>query len=433
MSWLRSAGAALVALALTMGPASVARAGAAPYHEAKVGTFRTIEYFHIATAKFQEPDRTTTRIGPFGATFNTNQEIAYRAGGDFGSYSQNAVTKDMVLEFNTKPLPIDAGARAIVADGQDLTVTVAHRDGYSRVEIDLDDKYNRSPRWIPRGWGGPRNPGGYPHYEIENPFCFITLKEAMKQLVEDWEAYLPDYYLLRYGDYSTMCMNLTFEQTTLGEPVPSYARYVPGGRDMKWHVKRREPGDPPGETRAYFGAFGMHICATRELSLSVISIDMRKGWRRPMWLTLRTKEPLPVDQGLHAVRADGQDIRLKVWHDADASFVAAALPDTYQRAPHYWAGLHGGAQNPGGYPGYEQEILFCRRTVDELLQALTDEQAYQDYLPDWYQISYLEDVTFDRIDPRTNIANLNENPLVWIMPYWAYLGRDPPPRMPVGE
>jgi hypothetical protein len=394
--------------------------------EAKVGTCHSIEYFHIATAKFREPDRTSTRIGPFGVVFNTNQEIAYRAGGDFSGYSQSLVTKDMKLSFDTKKLPIEAGRRTITADDQTLGVTVAHGEDYSRVEIELDAKYNRSPRWIPRGWGGPRNPGDYPHYASENPFCSITLKEAMKALLPNGRDCLPDYYLLHYGDYSTMCMNFNFEKATRGDVVPNYAKYVPGGRDMKWHVKKREPGDPPGETRAHFGPFGMRILCTRELSLSVISIDMRNGWRRPMWLTMATKKKLDVEEGMHEVHADGQDIKLKVWHGDESSFIAAALPDTYQRTPHYWLEIHGGAQNPGDYPGYEAERLFCRRTVDEMLKALTGEASFEDFLPDWYQVSYLTDVSFDDIDPQTNIANLNANPLIWVMPYWAYLGREAP-------
>ena len=413
------------------------------------------ELFFIATGNLNQPDKTRVMAGKFGVRVNTNQEFVYRLGHDFCDFVEHALLNDMILSFYTKKLPVNEGVRTMHADDQDVEVTVNHNPVWSRVTIKLDPKFKRVPRWIPEHpiWSSvPRNPGNYRGYETENPFCLRTLTEVLSNLVSNTDEYLPNYYVVTYKKPSKDTGFAQHESGVFAEVVvPLMFKPEPEGQQIKHRGFSNGVGvielavlhQNDSNTTARIGAYGMHVDGRHEHIVTHELANIRapgwqvpermkssfyaqfnsihgKGWQYPMWITMDTPKRLPVKEGEHKLRADGQDISLRVWHSGDSSHVAVSLPDTYQRSPHYWWDFWGGANNPGNYPGYENEVPFCGRTVQEVFQKLAPDN--KSCLPEWYQVSYAEDgLTLENIKPDVDISFQNNTDIpTFVVPFYKY-------------
>ncbi len=379
-----------------------------------------VELIIAGVSQLKSPDETRVLAGEYGAYLNTNQEFIYVATGrDFKNFTSKALNKEMILYTDTPKLPVDPSTRRLAADDQNLTVTVTHRGDYSSLAIVLDRRYNRTPRWIPAAWGGSANPGAYPGYPSEQPFCGRTLDAVLKELTGNGAAYRPQYYVVNYEGWAEVVVPLQF-------------RRISGGRVLKHsgfdkiHLIMFGPStkesllglDPDTETDATVGAFGMRLASARELMYGRLFFAMleNEGRKNPMYITLDTPQKLPTSSGVQSFTADGQKVSVGVWHSKDSSRVVIALPQTYQRTPHWWPVIWGGLYNPGNYPDWAREKPFCERTLKAVLEKLVSGSVVS-YRPKWYTVSYASEVPeLGSLDPALDISLQGEATCTLIVP-----------------
>lgn len=368
-----------------------------------------VEFIVVGVSQLKSPDETRVLADEYGACLNTNQEFIYMSHGrDFKDFTSQALNKEMILYTDTPKLPVDPGTRRLAADDQNLTVTVTHHGDFSNLAIVLDRRYNRTPRWIPSGWGGAANPGGYPGYSSEQPFCGRTLDAVLEGLTGNGAVYRSPYYVITYEGLAEVVVPLKFRRISGGRVIKDS-----GFADihmMMFGVSPKESymglDDPNLETDATVGAFGMRVASPRELMYGFVLGSMLKdeGRKKPMYITLDTPQKLPLSNGVQNITADGQKVSVGVWHSKDSSRVVIKLPPTYQRTPHWWPANWGGLYNPGNYPDWAREKPLCKRTLKAVLEKLVSGPVTS-YGPKWYTISYASDVPeLGRLDPSLDIS-----------------------------
>ena len=425
-----------------------------------VQNFNGVDMFFIATGNLNIPNETKIRAGKFGIRVNTNQEFVYRLAHDFSHFVEHALANDMFLSFNTIKLSIDSGIRNIHADSQNLEVSVVHKSDWSTITIKLDSKFRRVPRWIPDHpvWETvPPNPGNYPGYDSENPFCFRTLKEVLGKLVSDADAYLPPYYTVTYKKPSENTGYAQHDSGIFAEVVvPLKFTLKTEGRHIKQEgfsngiaiieIAVQHPEGTKNDTTARIGSYGINIEGEHDQVVAHEISNLRgpewvvperfkssyyaqfdhingKGWQFPMWIRMDTPVKLPVREGIYNLIADGQKLSLRVWHLPSSSHVVISLPDTFQRSPHYWWDFWGGANNPGNYPGYEVEEPFCGRTVREVFRELAPE--FDSFLPEWYQVNYADGLTLESLKPDIDFSFQSDVDMpTFIIPFYKYTRKD---------
>lgn len=391
-----------------------------------LGSYRGIELVICFVPHKETPNETRVLALESGIHLNTNQEFIYKSGGDFAGFTSRALNSTMTLAFDTAALPAAAGTRTLNVDGQDLEVAVSHQNGYSHVSARLLDKgLNRTPKWIPSGWGGGVNPGNVAGYRSERHFFYQTLQAVLEKLVSGGSRYLPDYYVVTYSGLAEVVVPLKYKRETQGRELKP--KSFSGGDLIMFGVSLKETGDPDAPTKATVGSFGLRVDTPRELNHTYLMVDMKSAWSNPMYVTLDTPKPLPVTAGIHKVTADGQDLEARVWNRVASSHVVIKLPGTYQRSPHYWPDPWGGARNPRNYPGYAKEKPFCARTVREFLKKLVagDGSAFE---PRWYSVSYASKApALSDLDPDKDISFQATVKATWVIPQFDGGGSDSPP------
>ena len=329
----------------------------------------------------------------------------------------------MVVRCDVARLSASGGRRTMFVDGQTVEVDIDPRDGYTHLEIYLDKKFNRTPRWIPHAWGRG-NWGDYPGYETESSFCITTLTAVLDELTEGrGQSYLPDYYTVRHGArpeeyHSEIVVPLQFEEETEGVEVAFYD--FGNIRLIMFGVSPYEAdGDfSPEPTQVTVGAFGMHVHSPREMNTAYLMAYMEGGWEYPMYLHFETPTPVPGEEGLVRLIADGQQLDLWLRHFDELSQVLAIIPNTFQRSPHYWPYPWGGPHNPGNYPGYETEKPFNGRLVRDIIQALCPQNPAA-CAPRSYRISYMDAGPGDsnRILPGRDVSRYGSTSATWLVPH----------------
>ncbi|MCI0627546.1 MAG: hypothetical protein L0387_38850 [Acidobacteria bacterium] len=379
-----------------------------------------VEFIVVGVSQLKSPDETRVLAAEHGAYVNTNQEFIYVAHGrDFKDFTSKALNKEMILSTDTPKLPVGSGTRRVASDDQNLTVTVTHRGDYSSLAIVLDRRYNRTPRWIPSGWGGPANPGAYREYSSEQPFCGRTLDAVLKELTGNGAAYRPQYYVVTYEGLAEVVVPLKFRPISDGRVIKHS-----GFGDiymMMFAVSPKESymglDDPNLETDATVGAFGMRVASPRELMYGFVLGSMLKdeGRKKPMYITLDTAQKLSLSNGVQSITADGQKVSVGVWHSKNSSRVVMRLPQTYQRTPHWWPANWGGLYNPGSYPEWATEKPFCERTLKAVLEKLVSGPVGSSRPS--YTVSYASDVPeLGSLDPSLDISLQGKTTCTLIVP-----------------
>ena len=97
-------------------------------------------------------------------------------------------------------LPANAGTQTIHADNQNIELKILHKDNSCYVLASMPATYWRTPQWLNANWwGGNRNPGGYPDYANDVPFCSRTVKAIVNSLAaQNPNDYYPASYTVSY-------------------------------------------------------------------------------------------------------------------------------------------------------------------------------------------------------------------------------------------
>ncbi|MCI0627551.1 MAG: hypothetical protein L0387_38875 [Acidobacteria bacterium] len=390
--------------------------GSRPFYTMK--SWNGVELIIVGISRLHIPDETKVVVDEHGAHLNTNQEFIYMsAARDFKDFTSTALKTPMMLRAETPRLPVPAGTRQLSTDGQNLSVTVTHQSDYSNLAIALDRHYNRAPRWIPTWWGGAAaNPGSYPGYEREQPFCGRTLDAVLNELTGRVDAYHPAYYVVTYQGLAEVVVPLKFQRILSGRRLQGKPLGDLHGIMFGVSPKESSLGDPDEATDARVGEFGMRVRSTRELAYALLLGSMETGRGNTMYITLDTLKRLPMSSGVQAIMADGQEVSVGIWHQENSSRLVMQLPQTFQRTPRWWPVRWGGGYNPGNYRELDREKPFCHRTVDAVLQKLVSGAA-ADYRPRWYTVSYVSGApTLTGMDPWVDISLQGDPTCTFIIP-----------------
>ncbi|MCI0626103.1 MAG: hypothetical protein L0387_31420 [Acidobacteria bacterium] len=382
-----------------------------------------VELIIVGVSRLQTTDETRVLIDEQGAHLNTNQEFIYvSAARDFKDFTSQALETSMVLRADIPKLSVPAGARRLSVDGQNLSATVTHQSNHTSLAIVLDRRYSRVPRWIPTWWGGPANPGSYPGYEQERPFCGRTLDAVLHELTGKVSQYRPSYYVVTYEGLAEVVIPLRFQRVSKGRSLSLHPRRLGDIHLVMFGVSPKEDslGDPDQTTDARIGQFGMRVRSTRELAYAYLLVSLETGRGNPMYITFDTPKRLPVSGGVQSITADGQEVLVGVWHKKDSSRLVLQLPKTFQRTPHWWPVRWGGGYNPGNYQALDREKPFCQRTVQAVLQNLISTAAAGDvgkYSPLWYTVSYVSGAPdLNGMDPWVDISLQGDGTCTFIIP-----------------
>jgi len=380
-----------------------------------------VELIIAGVSRLQPTDETRVLIDEHGAHLNTNQEFIYvSAARDFKDFTGHALETSMILHADVPKLSVAPETKQLSVDSQTLIVTIKHERGYTSLTIALDRRYNRVPRWIPTWWGGPANPGGYPGYEEERPFCGRTLDAVLQALTGKVSEFRPSYYVVTYEGLAEVVIPITFQRVSHRRPL--YPRRL-GEIDLIMFAVSpvaKSSGDTDQTTDARVGPFGMRVRSPRELAYAYLLVSMETGRDNTMYITFDTPTKLPVSSGVRRIAADGQDLSVGIWHNEDSSRLVLQLPKTFQRTPSWWPVRWGGGYNPGHYQPLNADKPFCHRTVREVLRSLIPTALVPDlekYGPLWYTVSYVSGAPeLDGMDPWVDISLQGDGTCTFVIP-----------------